>query len=221
MKTILSTKKLSDPLKQKVSNAGLRLIEYNFIKTKKTKFKLKKLNEYVVFTSKNAIKSILKSSLTGSIKERKVFCVGQKTKQFLIKNNFIVAQSANYGADLASIIQKKYKKNSFTFFSGNIRNDALPNILNDHKIDYNEVVVYKTTLTSKKITENKDAILFFSPSAVESYLLNNLLDNQMCFCIGTTTAKALEHKTKNILIASHPTVENVIEQALEYYKNVR
>ncbi len=43
----------------------------------------------------------------------------------------------------------------------------------------------------------------------------------MCFCIGTTTAKALEHKTKNILIASHPTVENVIEQALEYYKNVR
>ena len=79
-------------------------------------------------------------------------------------------------------------------------------------------MVYETKQKSYKINQAFDGILFFSPSGVKSFLENNALDNKTCFCIGTTTAKALENRTKNIIIASQPTVENVIDEVIKYYK---
>jgi uroporphyrinogen-III synthase len=38
-------------------------------------------------------------------------------------------------------------------------------------------------------------------------------------CVGKTTASALEtKKIKNIVIAATPTIEEVIEEVIEYYK---
>jgi uroporphyrinogen-III synthase len=116
------------------------------------------------------------------------------------------------------LIKVNYKNHSFTFFSGNIRKNTLPDLLNENYINWNEVVVYETTLNPKVITEKIDGILFFSPSAVKSYLKENKLENETCFCIGTTTAKALENKTKNIKTASKPLVENVVKEVIKYYK---
>lgn len=205
-------------MRQKLINANFKVIEKNFIKTKKIDFQIDTLNEFVIFTSKNAVKSVLKSHFYDTINLKKIFCVGQKTKQFLEKKNFIVQECVNYAEDLGSEIVKKYQNNSFTFFSGNIRKNTLPDLLNENNIKWNEVVVYETSLKSKKIKTEIDGILFFSPSAVESYLTKNKLENQTCFCIGNTTAKAFENKTKNIKIAAQPTVENVIEEVIKYYK---
>jgi uroporphyrinogen-III synthase len=48
----------------------------------------------------------------------------------------------------------------------------------------------------------------------------NNIKKEMCFCIGETTAEALENKNiKNIIIAEHPSVENVITEVKEYYYN--
>jgi uroporphyrinogen-III synthase len=47
-------------------------------------------------------------------------------------------------------------------------------------------------------------------------LENNTLENKTCFCIGTTTAKALENKTENIVIVAQPTVENVITEVIKF-----
>lgn len=78
----------------------------------------------------------------------------------------------------------------------------------------------KPTLLQKKNTKKIDGILFFSPSAVESYLKLNTIKDEMCFCIGETTAEALENKKiKNIIIAVKPSVENVIDEVIEYYTN--
>lgn len=217
MKTILSTKKLSNSVCQKLKDTGLNVIEKNFIKTKKIDFQIVLLNEFVIFTSKKAVKSILKSDYLNKIKLKKIFCVGQKTKQFLEKNNFIVQERADYAKDLGLLIKEKHQNNSFTFFSGNLRKDTLPCILDESNIKWNEIVVYETTLKPKKIEKQIDGILFFSPSAVESYLIHNKLEKKTCFCIGNTTAKALEHKTKNIKIASQPSVENVIDEVIKYY----
>jgi uroporphyrinogen-III synthase len=58
----------------------------------------------------------------------------------------------------------------------------------------------------------------FSPSAVESYLTNNKIKTKFAF-VGKTTASALEtKKIKNIVIAATPTIEEVIEEVIEYYK---
>ena len=73
-------------------------------------------------------------------------------------------------------------------------------------------------LKPHQIKESFDGVLFYSPSGVNSFLENNTLGNKTCFCIGTTTAKALENKTKNIVIASQPTVEHVIDEVIKYYK---
>lgn len=219
MKTILSTKKLKKVERTFFSDADFIVIEKKFIKTKSIEFEVKNLNDYIVLTSKNAFKSVLKNEITNQVKERKIICVGQKTKEFLEKKGFSVEDYANYASDLGLIILEKYKNNSFTFFSGNLRQETLPNLFKKNNMVWNEVVVYETTLNPKKITEKIDGILFFSPSAIESYLVKNEIKDEMCFCIGTTTAKALENKTKNIEIASPTTVESVIKLAISHMQN--
>lgn len=219
MNRILSTKKLSKALKKKLSDAKIELVEKNFIQTKSISFETPQLNDYLVFTSKKAVKSVLKSDVK-NVHTISCLCVGSKTRNFLEKKGFTVIESADYAEDLIQIIDSKYKSNSFTFFCGNIRKNTIPNYFQQNKIAYNETIVYETKLKPHKIKKEYDGILFFSPSGVKSFLENNSLDNKTCFCIGNTTSKALENRTKNIVIASQPTVENVITEVIKYYKRL-
>ena len=217
MNRILSTKKLSKALKKKFSDAKIELVEKNFIQTKSISFETPQLNDYLVFTSKKAVKSVLKSDVK-NVHSISCLCVGSKTRNFLEKKGFTVIESADYAEDLIQIIDSKYKSNSFTFFCGNIRKNTIPNYFQQNKIAYNETIVYETKLKPHQIKEPFDGVLFFSPSGVNSFLEKNSLKNRICFCIGTTTAKALENRTKNIVIASQPTVEHVINEVIKYYK---
>ncbi len=217
MTQILSTKKLSKALKNKLSDAKIRLVEKNFIQTKSIDFETPQLNDYLVFTSKEAVKSVLKSDIK-NVHSISCLCVGSKTRSFLEMKGFTVLESADYAEELIQIIESKYKTNSFTFFCGNIRRNTIPTFFQQNKIAYNEIVVYETKLKPHQIKESFDGVLFYSPSGVNSFLENNTLRNKTCFCIGTTTAKALENKTKNIVITSQPTVEHVIDEVIKYYK---
>ena len=111
-----------------------------------------------------------------------------------------------------------YTKESYTFFSGNLRKETLPKALKEAKLNFNEIQVYETTLTPQKIKTAVDGILFFSPSGIESYLKENKIKNEICFCIGETTAEALDKITKNIIVADQPTIEDVIEDVITEYK---
>jgi uroporphyrinogen-III synthase len=217
MTRILSTKKLSKALKNKLSDAKIELVEKNFIQTKSIDFETPQLNDYLIFTSKEAVKSVLKSE-TKNVLSKSCLCVGSKTRSFLEKKGFTVSESADYAEELIQIIASKYMKHKFTFFCGNIRRNTIPAFFQQNKIACNEIVVYETKLKPKQIKESFDGVLFYSPSGVNSFLKNNTLGNKRCFCIGTTTAKALENRTKNIVIASQPTVDNVINEVIKYYK---
>ena len=143
-----------------------------------------------------------------------------KTKDLLTENGFNVIAYTGYASDLAEIISLIYSKERFTFFSGNLRRDVVPDTLKENGITFNEIEVYETNITSKKITTKLDGILFFSPSGVESYVQLNSIKDETCFCIGETTAEALENKkVKNIIIADKPSVEDVITEVVEYYIN--
>ena len=50
--------------------------------------------------------------------------------------------------------------------------------------------------------------------------LCNKLGNSMLFCIGNTTAAEAKKHSENIILANKPTVENVLVQAINYYKNL-
>ncbi|WP_432672202.1 uroporphyrinogen-III synthase [Flavobacterium sp. SM2513] len=219
---ILSTKKLLVNQKQFLLNANISLVETDFISIEQKKVALEKVNENLIFTSQNSVLSLIEN-LEGAetlelLKKKNVFCVGMKTKGLLEENGFNVIAYTGYAADLAEIITLIYGKEKFTFFSGNLRRDTLPEALTNAEVVFNEIEVYETLLTPQKIAGTFDGILFYSPSGIESYLKNNKIKSETCFCIGTTTADALENITNNVVIANQPTVENVIIQCINFYK---
>nr|WP_236669130.1 uroporphyrinogen-III synthase [Aquimarina mytili] len=166
-----------------------------------------------IFTSKNAVKSVLKSGTNIS----NCFCVGENTKKLLEENGKKVIETAQNASDLAKIIIKKYQNESFLFFCGNLRRNELPDLLKQNDVEIKEQVVYKTHLNSRKFDRSFDGVLFFSPSGVQSYVLENTLDKSVVFCIGNTTASEVRKYTNTIIIANKPTVENVIVQAAKYF----
>ena len=217
---IVSTKKLLPNQKQELVDANFTVIEEDFIETNIKNFELSKVNNNLIFTSQNAVQSILQHPKCEDLKSKDVFSIGMKTKDLLTENGFNVVAYTGYAEDLAEIISLIYSEESFTFFSGNLRRDVLPNTLKENGITFNEIEVYETKITSKKITKKLDGILFFSPSGVESYFKMNTIKDETCFCIGETTAEALENKkVKTIVIADKPSVENVIAEVVEYYNN--
>ena len=94
----------------------------------------------------------------------------------------------------------------------------MPDALRLVQIELDEIEVYETILTTHKITFIPDGILFFSPSGVESYLQENKVEDENCFCIGNTTADALKYVTPNRIIANQPNVESTIMKCIEYYR---
>jgi len=217
---ILSTKKLLEHQKQYLLSANFEVFQEDFIEIQNKKFKLESINDYLIFTSQNAVESVLLNEKLVEIKTKKCFCVGEKTKTFLVQNGFEVIASSEYASELASVICNKFPKKSFTFFCGNLRRDILPDSLQLAQVLFDEVEVYQTILTPHKADENINGILFFSPSAVESFLKVNKIQDEICFCIGNTTAKALENKTKKIVVANHPSVESNIIKCIEFFNKI-
>jgi len=214
---VLSTKKLLPNQRQYLLNADFSVIEADFIQVSNKEFAFENHNDYLIFTSQNAVESVLQNQNAANYKSVKCFCVGDKTKVLLEQNGFEVIFTSDYSAELASVICNQYPKNNFTFFSGSLRRDILPDAMQLAQIKYDEVEVYETTLIPSKIVSKPDGILFFSPSAVESYFKANTITNEMCFCIGNSTAAAVEEVTQQLIIANKPTVENVIVQCINYY----
>jgi len=91
--------------------------------------------------------------------------------------------------------------------------------LQQHDIEVNEIVVYQTVPVPHKISKPYHGILFFSPSAVESFFSNNKLPEQtVLFAIGNTTAKEIKKYTNNtIIISGQPGKENLVEAMMEYF----
>ena len=214
---ILSTKILSNIQKDALVNADFNVIEADFIKTEHQDFDLKNIKDNLIFTSQNAVQSVLLHSKCEQLKTKNVFCVGLKTKILLSENGFNVDVYTGYAEDLAEIITLIHSSDSFTFFSGNLRIETLPKALKEANIKFNEIKVYETTLTPQKIKGSFDALLFFSPSGVESYLKDNSIKKESCFCIGDTTASALLKITKNIIIPENITIEDVIEECINEF----
>jgi uroporphyrinogen-III synthase len=216
---IVATKKLSERQKQQLLSADFLVGDEDFISIQNKDFEIQTINDYLIFTSQNAVESVLENKKIAEIKARKCFCVGEKTKALLEENNFEVLANSDYAAELASVICNQYYKSSFTFFCGNIRRDVLPEALKLVEITLDEIEVYETILTSHKIDFTPNGILFFSPSGVESYLQENKIEDENCFCIGNTTAEALKYITPNRIIANQPTMESVVMKCIENYKN--
>lgn len=218
MQRILSTKKLTSTQRNYLLNADFQLIEADFIRTESVSFSLGNIGNLLLFTSKNAVKSVLKHPKATDIKKVPAICVGKKTADLLIKNQWKVLDCQHYAHELVDIILEKYSDRNITFFCGNLRRDLLPEVCKSNNIQLHEIEVYKTILQPKAITIKCDVILFFSPSGVRSFLLKNKLTDEVAICIGQTTADAVKPYTKKVIVAKHPTVENVIIRCITFFE---
>ncbi|AEM70530.1 Uroporphyrinogen III synthase HEM4 [Allomuricauda ruestringensis DSM 13258] len=215
MKTVLSTKILTAPQKELFLNSGLGLVEYDALKIEALDVKIPFNYTNYIYTSKNAVKVFLNQSEGMDKSELRAYCVGEKTKALLEENGVKVVKMAEYASELGEILIKNHKNEAFVFLCGNKRRNDLPDTLTKNNVQYKELEVYHTHLNPRAFERNFDGILFFSPSGIRSYLLENSIGNSTLFCIGETTAAEAQKHSKNIITANKPTVENVLVQAIK------
>ncbi len=153
---------------------------------------------------------------------KRVYCLNGATKKVVEKlKNITITATADNAAALAQKMVNNYSIFNVSFFCGNIKRNELLQRLRENLITVKETVVYETILTPKKIENNYDAILFFSPSAVKSFFsVNELVGKIIFFCIGQTTANELKGFTQNqIIITAHkPSQKAVATAAIKYFK---
>ena len=214
---IIATKKLALNQKQYLLNAGFWVMDEDFIAVKPIDFEISGTQDLLLFTSQNAVLHVLKHKEI--LLHSPVLCVGEKTEQLLKNNGFSVLTSQPDAEALVKIIEKKYLDKSITFFCGKDKLETIPLFLKEKKIPHQIIEVYETLETPIKITPKMDGILFFSPSGVLSYSKENKITNEICFCIGNTTLKAVDPYSKNSVLANQPTIENVIIQCINYFKS--
>src|SRR5690606_2229489 len=138
---ILSTKKLTESERTFLSDFDL--IDKDFISIELLKFDFSFAMDILIFTSKNAVLSVLQNKKIELLKQIKCICVGEKTKELLEKNGFTVLDFTHYAEDLTKIISEKYSDKSFAFFCGNLRREVLPDFFRENKIEFHEIQVYK------------------------------------------------------------------------------
>ncbi len=219
MKSILSTKKLNASQRELLLNSGMSFVEYDAIDIEFIDFEAPSKIENAIFTSRNSVNSFFKNEdRSNSILNS--FCVGEKTETILLKNDQNVVKTAENASELALFIIKNHKNDTFLYFSGTRRRDELPETLKKVNMDVFETKTYKTELKSMKFAQKWDGILFFSPSGVESFVLENKLANSAVFCIGETTAAAAKKYTSSVIVANSTTVESVIAKAVKVLRNI-
>ena len=175
----------------------------------------------VVFTSMNAVEAVT-GMLDGFVPEWNIYCMGYATKE-LVKNYFgenAIEGTADNATELAEEIIKNDEPDEVIFFCGNRRRDELPARLQKHHININEIIVYQTKNNQHKIDKVYDAVLFFSPSAVESlFSVNKIPGNTIVFAIGETTKETVGRYCSNkIVVSKLPGKDQLVEQAIDYFR---
>jgi uroporphyrinogen-III synthase len=227
---ILCTRPVEKIQVEKAKQKGIALDSFSFIETEAIQnIEIQQEIEWasveettVVFTSMNAVESVT-AMLDGFVPAWSIYCMGYKTKQ-LVSEYFgedSISDTADNASELADKIIEHEEPEEIIFFCGNQRRDELPAKLRQHKIDVNEIIVYETIAIEHTIDKVYDGILFFSPSAVESFFKKNKLpDSTVLFAIGNTTAKTIHRFCNNrIMISEQPGKEELIEQAIGYFSN--
>lgn len=178
-----------------------------------------KLNtcEQWIFTSRNAVKAVAQYQL---VFPKTVYAVGSKTAAALkvLSCEAKIPLVENAEALANYIIEENTSKDKMAFFCGNMRRNELPDKLKTAGIPLEEILVYSTSLLSKKIdATDYNAVLFFSPSAVDSFAKNNHFPAQIHYiAIGPTTAKALEkYKIKHLHTAKKPNLKEMMDEAVK------
>ena len=227
---ILSTRPLPQQLIQDATAKNIEVDCISFIETKPLHddFIFLATEKYgshntVVFTSMNAIEAITNAVNTVDLRWR-IACMEGTTLNLVqqhFKSSTIIATASN-AMQLAEKIIALNNDKHIVFFCGDKRRDELPALLKENNIEVEEVVLYKTKFTPLIIDKIYDAILFFSPSTVESFFsINKINATTVLYAIGKTTAETIKQFSNNKIIESNaPSKERLLKLTIEALKTI-
>lgn len=229
--TILITGEIDDTLLNETVSKGFVIDVIPFIKTetittiavKQAIEKILQLDATIVFTSGNAIEAV-KENIQPIKPDWKIYCIGNTTR-ILVEKLFgkaSIIATANNAAELAEKIIANKSDEEVYFFCSDKKRDELPALLQENNIAVNEIEVYTTTILHHIIQKKYDAILFFSPSAVEGFFTKNDIDERtILFAIGNTTANEIKKFSKNeVVINDEPGKKKLLDKTIEYFKSL-
>ena len=227
---ILSTRPLSEEVIHKASRHSISIDCKSFIETEPIKndalanliYDLQHKPITAVFTSMNDVDAI--APYLTEKPQWSVYCMGHTTKQ-LVAEAFSrdgIKGTANNASLLADQIIQDGATEVY-FFCGDQRRDELPDKLRTGNINVNEVTVYHTIHQPQIVDKEYDGVLFFSPSAVESFFSVNKPHNQtILFAIGSTTADAIRKFSSNkLIIAEQPGKESLAEEMIAFFNAIQ
>lgn len=224
---ILCTRPLSESLLETVQQEGIRMDILPFIETEPIQsIEIQQEIEQaliktaaVIFTSTNAVEAV--AYYLDEQPDWRIYCIGNATRE-LVKKHFgeaAIAGTASGAAELAEAIVEDEPAEELIFFCGDQRRAELPEILESNGFELTELVVYHTVAVPHKITRTYNGILFFSPSAVDSFFSTNKVNGPaLLFAIGNTTAKTIQKYSANkIIVGDEPGKEYLVEKMLEVF----
>ena len=224
---ILCTKLLDNSLTEPLQQGNIDLDCISFIEIKPVKSvelsdriqSLAHQNIKVIFTSSSAVEAVEKHLF--STPSWEVYCIGGKTMDIIKEKfeNITIKGFADTAKTLANLIIKNNTAGTIYFFSGNKRLNHLPEILSDNLFDLEEIVVYNTEPAKHTVEKEYDGIIFFSPSAVQSFFeVNKIKDSVVLFAIGDTTATEIdEHSDNRIVISRKPDAALLLQTVVETF----
>lgn len=157
----------------------------------------------IIFTSRNAVDHFFHICRELKIEmpaEMKYFCISDQTSNYLQKYIVIRKRKIFTGLkdtkDLLEIL-KKHKNEKFLYPCSDIRKNDIPDFLKENEFIYTEAVINHTVAANLSDLKNVyyDVLAFFSPSGVNSLLVNFpdfKQNNTRLAAFGSSTAKAVK-----------------------------
>ncbi len=180
-----------------------------------------------VFTSSNGVKA-LKQLMKAGLQVRPeiaIYAVGAKTQEALnslgleakiphIQDGFHLAEQ---------IIEEQGENSEVLYFHGNLSRDEMTDKLTQENIKVTDVEVYETIIHPVEMPPIQvEAVLFYSPSAVEGFAQGQGFDEDLppLFAIGPTTTEALAERTdQKIITSKKPDAQIMLRTVSDYMLN--
>ncbi len=220
---IVSTRKLTSAKVDELQASGWKFTDHDFISKVihvPTDLNAQDIHKHVVLTSITGVKAFLQitKQLRLDSADYIVYCISRGTKEYAIASGLNIKSTAPQASALADEILHDVEVKEVTHISSNLRRNELSEKLNNAGVAVQDVIAYRTEFTLVVIGLPYEGIIFFSPSAVDSFLTLNPMQQVPCFCIGQTTADHAKQKGyEHIHIPEAPSEDILLKTIVAYY----
>lgn len=241
--TILFTRSIDETSKTRLTAVGIDVSECNVLTIHTLPSAAEDiLNTFtdfknLVFTSQHAARiffDILAKNQILLPPSVSLFSTAGETKKVIEKYFYSPTLSAPAAEPLAHLmLEKAHLSEGVHFIGGTLSLPILTDILTQNHVALTKIVVYETLIApipqhklnkadDGTATPSFDAVVFFSLSAADAFLMHNDLQNPtLVFTLGTTTAEYVRNKTgiNAIFTADTPSIESLVDMVIRVMHN--